>query len=89
MYIFTAAYGISLGPVGWVLPSEVFPLSMRSKGVALSTASNWANNCVFCPSSAYRRALMWQYSFHRSHDTRYDASIAYVRTNLFDFHWCG
>jgi len=44
MYIFTAAYGISLGPVGWVLPSEVFPLSLRSKGVALSTASNWANN---------------------------------------------
>ncbi|KAF8706957.1 hypothetical protein AX14_013755 [Amanita brunnescens Koide BX004] len=44
MYIFTAAYGISFGPIGWVLPSEVFPLSMRSKGVALSTASNWINN---------------------------------------------
>ncbi|KAF8626943.1 hypothetical protein AX15_004621 [Amanita polypyramis BW_CC] len=44
MYVFTAAYGISLGPVGWVLPSEVFSLSMRSKGVALSTASNWTNN---------------------------------------------
>ncbi|KAF8633067.1 hypothetical protein AX17_004685 [Amanita inopinata Kibby_2008] len=44
MYFFTFAYGISFGPVGWVLPSEVFPLSMRSKGVALSTASNWINN---------------------------------------------
>ncbi|PFH45733.1 hypothetical protein AMATHDRAFT_71174 [Amanita thiersii Skay4041] len=44
MYLFTIAYGISFGPVGWVLPSEVFPLSMRSKGVALSTASNWINN---------------------------------------------
>ncbi|KAF8161635.1 general substrate transporter [Crassisporium funariophilum] len=44
IYTFTAAYGISFGPIGWVLPSEVFPLSMRSKGVALSTASNWANN---------------------------------------------
>lgn len=43
-YIFTAAYGISFGPIGWVLPSEVFPLSMRSKGVSLSTASNWINN---------------------------------------------
>ena len=31
---------------GWVLPSEVFPLSMRSKGVSLSTASNWVNNCT-------------------------------------------
>ncbi|KAI5995254.1 general substrate transporter [Pisolithus orientalis] len=38
------AYGVSFGPIGWVLPSEVFPLSMRSKGVSLATASNWVNN---------------------------------------------
>ncbi|KAG6809898.1 hypothetical protein H0H92_014199 [Tricholoma furcatifolium] len=44
IYTFTAAYGMSFGPIGWVLPSEVFPLSMRSKGVAISTASNWVNN---------------------------------------------
>ncbi|RDB24830.1 putative glucose transporter rco-3 [Hypsizygus marmoreus] len=44
IYAFTAAYGISFGPIGWVLPSEVFPISMRSKGVAVSTASNWFNN---------------------------------------------
>ncbi|KAJ3859534.1 MFS monosaccharide transporter [Lentinula novae-zelandiae] len=44
VYTFTAAYGMSFGPVAWVLPSEVFPLSMRSKGVALSTASVWVNN---------------------------------------------
>ncbi|CAA7263052.1 unnamed protein product [Cyclocybe aegerita] len=44
IYTFTFAYGVSIGPIGWVLPSEVFPLSMRSKGVALSTASNWINN---------------------------------------------
>lgn len=37
---------MSYGPIGWILPSEVFPLSMRSKGVALSTASNWLNNCT-------------------------------------------
>ncbi|KAJ3980347.1 general substrate transporter [Lentinula detonsa] len=44
VYLFTAAYGMSFGPVAWVLPSEVFSLSMRSKGVALSTASVWVNN---------------------------------------------
>ncbi|KAH9889404.1 general substrate transporter [Cubamyces lactineus] len=44
VYTFTAAYGVSYGPIGWILPSEVFPLSARSKGVALSTASNWLNN---------------------------------------------
>lgn len=47
IYTFTFAYGLSFGPIGWVLPSEVFPLSMRSKGVALSTMSNWMNNCKF------------------------------------------
>ena len=45
VYIFTAAYGLSIGPVAWVLPSEVFPLSARSTGVSISTASNWINNC--------------------------------------------
>jgi len=44
VYVFTVAYGVSLGPIGWVLPNEVFPLSMRGKGAALSTASNWTNN---------------------------------------------
>ncbi|PCH36570.1 general substrate transporter [Wolfiporia cocos MD-104 SS10] len=44
VYLFTAAYGVSYGPIGWILPSEVFPLSTRSKGVALATASNWFNN---------------------------------------------
>lgn len=38
---------MSFGPIGWVLPNEVFPLSLRSKGVSLSTASNWINNCEF------------------------------------------
>ncbi|KAJ7577056.1 hypothetical protein C8J56DRAFT_972215 [Mycena floridula] len=44
IYVFTFAYGISFGPIGWVLPAEVFPLSMRSKGVSVATASNWINN---------------------------------------------
>jgi hypothetical protein len=47
--VFTAAYGTSFGPVGWVLPSEVFPVSSRARGVALATASNWINNCLCTP----------------------------------------
>ena len=46
VYTFTAAYGMSYGPIGWILPSEVFPQSVRSKGVSLATASNWFNNCT-------------------------------------------
>ncbi|TDL13683.1 general substrate transporter [Rickenella mellea] len=44
VYLFTAAYGMSFGPVGWILPSEVLPLSVRGKGVSVATASNWINN---------------------------------------------
>ncbi len=58
VYTFTAAYGVSYGPIGWILPSEVFPLSARSKGVALSTASNWMNNCTSAifPAAALTRS---------------------------------
>jgi MFS family permease len=34
------------GPCAWVVIGEVFPLPIRSRGVALSTASNWFWNCV-------------------------------------------
>lgn len=45
LYIFTAAYGLSFGPIAWILPNEVLPLAIRSKGAAAATASNWINNC--------------------------------------------
>ena len=59
VYLFTAAYGVSLGPVGWVLPNEVFPLSMRGKGAALSAASNWLNNCMSVSTSFLPRLSKW------------------------------
>ncbi|OLN90320.1 putative glucose transporter rco-3-like protein 4 [Colletotrichum chlorophyti] len=34
------------GPVPWAMPSEVFPSSLRAKGVAISTCSNWINNFI-------------------------------------------
>lgn len=58
MYTFTFAYGVSFGPIGWVLPSEVFPISMRGKGIALSTATNWFNNCE-CLCSFFNSQLTY------------------------------
>ena len=46
VYVFTAAYGLSFGPVAWILPSEACPLVIRSRAVALATASNWVNNFI-------------------------------------------
>ncbi|KNZ57721.1 hypothetical protein VP01_2089g1 [Puccinia sorghi] len=34
------------GPVPWAMPSEIFPSSLRAKGVAVSTMSNWINNFI-------------------------------------------
>ncbi|KAI1074744.1 general substrate transporter [Whalleya microplaca] len=45
-YFFILVFGVSYAPLGWALPSEVFPSAIRSKGVALSTATNWLCNFI-------------------------------------------
>ncbi|EKD16293.1 hexose transporter [Drepanopeziza brunnea f. sp. 'multigermtubi' MB_m1] len=42
--IYNAAFGFSWGPIPWLYPPEILPLSIRSKGTSLSTATNWAFN---------------------------------------------
>ena len=44
IYIFF--FASTWGPGAWVVIGETFPLPIRSRGVALSTASNWLWNCV-------------------------------------------
>jgi sugar porter (SP) family MFS transporter len=44
IYIFFFAQ--TWGPAAWVVIGEIFPLPVRAKGVALSTASNWLWNFV-------------------------------------------
>lgn len=43
--VFNAAFGYSWGPIPWLM-SEVFPNSVRSKGAAMSTATNWLFNFI-------------------------------------------
>lgn len=47
IYIFF--FASTWGPGAWVVIGEIFPLPIRSRGVALSTASNWLWNCVGLP----------------------------------------
>ncbi|KAK3169901.1 hypothetical protein OEA41_009285 [Lepraria neglecta] len=42
--IYNAAFGASWGPIPWLYPPEILPLSIRAKGASLSTAANWACN---------------------------------------------
>ncbi|UPK93723.1 hypothetical protein LCI18_004658 [Fusarium solani-melongenae] len=46
LLFYMLAFGASWGPVPWAMPSEVFPSSLRAKGVAISTCSNWINNFI-------------------------------------------
>ena len=60
IYIFF--FASTWGPGAWVVIGEIFPLPIRSRGVALSTASNWLWNCVrqplpLIPFSAYDLAI--------------------------------
>ncbi len=41
---YVATFELSWGPIGWVLPAEIFPLELRGKAVSISTAANWLCN---------------------------------------------
>ncbi|MCJ1400280.1 hypothetical protein MMC11_003484 [Xylographa trunciseda] len=51
IYIFF--FASTWGPGAWVLIGEIFPLPIRSRGVALSTASNWLWNCIITVITPY------------------------------------
>lgn len=44
--VYNAGFGYSWGPIGFLIPPEVYPLAVRSKGVSLSTATNWLANYI-------------------------------------------
>lgn len=46
VWIFAMAFGYSWGPCAWVIISEIFPLSVRSKGMSIAASSNWMNNFI-------------------------------------------
>ncbi|KAK3635515.1 hypothetical protein LTR56_014682 [Elasticomyces elasticus] len=51
IYIFF--FASTWGPGAWIVIGEVFPLPIRSRGVALSTASNWLWNCIIAVITPY------------------------------------
>ncbi|KAJ2339272.1 hypothetical protein GGH91_004541, partial [Coemansia sp. RSA 2671] len=46
MYLFVASFAVSWGPIGWIYPSEIFPMRIRSKANSITTAANWLFNFV-------------------------------------------
>lgn len=48
-----AIFASTWGPAAWVVIGEIFPLSIRSRGVGLSAASNWFWNCIIAVITPY------------------------------------
>ena len=48
-FLYYVFFGIGWQGVPWLYPTEINSLSMRTKGAALGTASNWAFNCRSLP----------------------------------------
>lgn len=46
MMLYIAFFAISLGPMGWLLNSEIFPLKVRSIGISLGAFSHWFFNAI-------------------------------------------
>jgi len=50
---FISSFAMTWGPAAWVVIGEIFPLPIRSRGVGLSTASNWFWNCIIAVITPY------------------------------------
>ena len=48
--IFIASFALSMGPVVWVLLSEMFPNKIRSVAMSVAVAGQWAANYVVSQS---------------------------------------
>jgi hypothetical protein len=51
--IFIFFFASTWGPGAWIVIGEIFPLPIRSRGVGLSTASNWLWNCLIAVITPY------------------------------------
>jgi len=44
MMVYVGCFAFSLGPIVWLLISEIFPLPVRGLGMSISTIANWVGN---------------------------------------------
>ncbi|HEV3092267.1 MAG TPA: sugar porter family MFS transporter [Candidatus Cybelea sp.] len=44
MMLYVGCFAFSLGPIVWLLISEIFPLPVRGTGMSISTLANWVGN---------------------------------------------
>jgi sugar porter (SP) family MFS transporter len=67
LIVYIASFAIGLGPVFWLMISEIFPLRVRSPAMAVSTVGNWSSNFLVSTffltlvSAISREGTFWLY----------------------------
>ena len=46
LMVYVGAFAISLGPIFWLLISEIYPLRVRGLAAGVATTANWASNLL-------------------------------------------
>lgn len=44
--IYISAFAASIGPLPWVMMSEIFPLNARAQGMSIASVANWGMNFI-------------------------------------------
>src|SRR4029079_11567405 len=77
--LFVVAFGMSWGPVVWVLLGEMFPNRIRAAALGLAAAGQWAANWAITVSfPALRETLGISYGFY---------AVCAVLSGLFVWRW--
>lgn len=46
LLLYIASFAIGIGPVFWLMISEIYPLEVRGRAEAVASVVNWATNCI-------------------------------------------
>jgi sugar porter (SP) family MFS transporter len=57
LMFYVAFFAISLGPVAWLIISEIYPLEIRGKAMSIATFANWGSN--FIVSLTFLSLIEW------------------------------
>ena len=66
--VYVACFAIGLGPVLWLLISEIYPLKIRGRAMGVATMMNWGSNLIVALTflsllhSLGRSATFWLYA---------------------------
>jgi sugar porter (SP) family MFS transporter len=68
LLVYIAGFAVGLGPVFWLMISEIFPLRVRGPGMATSTVANWLSNFLISATflsvvaAISRQGAFWVYA---------------------------